>query len=186
MAHKPTMRISKTCAAPPGVVYDVLADLGSHVRWAGSEQRRDFRLLSLDAPGAPAIAGATFTTTGAMPMSRRHWEDRSTVTTAARPSLFEFTTDARAGTGAKQMVAGYTHRYEIAATGDGSTVTYTMTQERIAHPILRLGVPGMRTMMWRMGIPMFAGRGFRNLLREAEAAATRAQEPARANLSEVV
>jgi TusA-related sulfurtransferase len=65
------------------------------LRWGGQEQSGDFRLLSLAAPDGPATVGTTFSTTGAIPMSRKRWEDRSTVTVAARPSTFEFVTDAR-------------------------------------------------------------------------------------------
>jgi len=49
-----------------------------------------------------------------------------------------------------------------------------------ADPILRLALPAIRQMMWSMGIPMFAGRGFRNLLRDAESAAKPKAATARA------
>jgi len=165
------MRLSRTCAAPREAVFDMLADLRSHLRWAGSEQSRDFRLLSMDAPDGPARAGTVFTTTGTIPMSAKRWEDRSTVTVADRPSTFEFVTEAHAGRGSNAMQARYVHRYELAPTQTGCTVTYTMTQEQIAHPILRLALPVVRQMMWSVGIPKFAGRGFSNLLQDAEAAA---------------
>ena len=61
-------------------------------------------------------------------MSRKRWEDTSTVTVATRPSRFEFVTEGRVGSGRQAMVAGYTHDYEIAPAEGGSTVTYTMTQ----------------------------------------------------------
>lgn len=163
------MRLSKSCAAPPRAVYDMLADLRSHLRWAGQEQSKDFRLLTMTAPEGGARVGTVFTTTGTIPMSGRHWEDRSTVTVAEPGSTFEFLTEARAGVGPRAMVARYRHRYEIAAAEGGCKVTYTMTQEQIANPFLRLGLPVIRQMMWSVGIPMFAGRGFRNLLRESEA-----------------
>ena len=38
----------------------------------------------------------------------------------------------------------------------------------------------MKQMMWAMGIPMFAGRGLRNLLKDAEAAAKPEAATARA------
>lgn len=166
----PAMRLSRTCAAPREAVYDLLADLRSHLRWAGSEQSGDFRLLSMDAPDGPARVGSVFATTGTIPMSATRWEDRSTITVADRPSTFEFATEAHAGRGSNAMQARYVHRYELARTSTGCTVTYTMTQERIAHPILRLALPVVRQMMWSVGIPMFAGRGLRNLIKDAEAA----------------
>jgi hypothetical protein len=167
----PMIRFSKTCAAPREVVYDMLADLRSHLRWGGAEQSGDFRLLSMDAPDGPAVVGKVFATTGTIPMSVKRWEDRSTVTAAVRPSTFEFVTEGQVGHGRKAMMARYVHRYQIAAAQGGSTVTYTMTQEQIVNPFLRLALPVIRQMMWSVGIPMFAGRGFRNLLADAEAAA---------------
>jgi hypothetical protein len=158
-------------------VYDLLADLKSHIVWGGSEQNSDFRLLSLDAPDGVATAGTNFNTTGAIPMSGKRWEDSSTVTAAVRPAMFEFVTEARVGRGPQAMVARYRHRYEIAPIQSGSNVTYTMTQEQIANPILRLGLPVLREMMWAVGIPMFAGRGFRNLLKDAEAIGTAKLDP---------
>jgi hypothetical protein len=102
-------------------------------------------------------------------MSGKRWEDRSTVTVAVRPSTFEFITEARVGSGSRAMQARYVHRYEIAAIKSGSLVTYTMTQEQIANPFLRLALPVIRQLTWRFAIPMLAGRGFRNLLVDAEA-----------------
>jgi len=40
----------------------------------------------------------------------------------------------------------------------------------IGFGLWRLGMPGVRTMTWRFAIPMFAGRGFRNLLAAASKA----------------
>jgi hypothetical protein len=170
MGQQPGIRLSKTSAAPREVVYDMLADLRSHLRWAGAEQSSDFRLVSMDAPDGPATVGTAFATTGTIPMSASRWNDRSTVTVADRPSTFEFVTDGQVSRGRKSMLARYRHRYELAPAPGGCTVNYTMTQERITDPILRLGLPVVRQMMWSVGIPMFAGRGFRNLLADAEAA----------------
>ncbi|HSS93300.1 MAG TPA: SRPBCC family protein [Candidatus Dormibacteraeota bacterium] len=167
----PVARFSRTCAAPPEVVYDMLADLRSHLRWGGAKQRADFRLLSLNAPDGPASVGTIFATTGTIPMSGKRWEDSSTVCEAVRPSTFEFVTQGKVGSGPKAMMARYAHRYELAPVEGGSTVTYTMTQQQITNPFLRLALPVIRQMMWRVGIPMFAGRGFRNLLEDAEATA---------------
>ena len=161
----PGVRLSGDSAAPPGVVYDLLADLRSHLRWAGEMQSADFRLTSLDAPTGAAAKGTEFTSTGAIPMSGHTWRDESVVTEATRASVFEFLTDAHAG----GTVARYRHRYEISPSGEGSRVGYTMTQEHIDRPMWRLGLPGVRAMTWRFAIPSFAGRGFRNLLAAAAA-----------------
>jgi len=161
----PHLQISKLSNASPEAVYDLLADLHSHLEWAGTRQTRDFHLVSLEAPPGPATVGTTFTSTGVIPMSRRRLSDRSTVTAADRPLKFEITTQATAGK-RHAMTAVYRHRYEISPAAGGSRVTYRMRQLSITNPILRLG-PAMGWMTWLM-MPMFAGRGLRNLLALAE------------------
>ncbi len=168
--HLPQLQISRFSKASPEAVYDLLANLRTHIEWGGARQSREFRLFSLDAPPGPATVGTSFSSTGAIPMSRRHWSDRSTVTVADRPQKFEFTTQARAGE-RNAMTAVYRHAYEISPDAGGSRVTYRMTQLSITNPILRLG-PGMSRMTWLM-IPMFAGRGLRNLLALAEQSKSR-------------
>ncbi len=165
-------RFNRHCSAPPEVVYDLVADLGTHLTWGGADQKYQFRLLTLDAPAGPATVGATFASTGAIPMSLRKWNDRSTVTVAERPFSFEFVTQATMHRPRRSMEVTNRHRYEIAAAPGGSQVTYTFTQLNITHPLLRLGLPLVRAMTWRMGIPFMAGRGFRNLLAMAEKAAS--------------
>jgi len=169
--RNPSARISSHCEAGPEAVFDVLADLRTHLRWGGADQSADFRLLTLEAPAGPAVAGTTFSSTGTIPMSARRWSDHSTVTVADRPRRFEFTTDATAGAG-RAMSARYSHRYDISPEGSGSRVIYTMTQLEVTRPMLRMALPGIRQMTWRFAIPMFAGRGFRSLLALAGARAS--------------
>lgn len=168
-----SMRLTKRSSARPDVVYDLIADLRTHLTWGGTQQRSDFRLLSLDAPAGAATAGTTFSSTGSIPMSVRKWEDHSTVTVAERGRAFEFVTHATVHRSRRSMEATYRHRYEIAAApGGGSVVTYEFTELSSLNPFLRLGLPVVRTMTWRVGIPFLAGRGFRNLLAIAEKRAT--------------
>ncbi len=166
----PHLQLSRFCKAKPEAVYDLLADLRTHTEWGGARQSREFRLISLDAPPGPATVGTSFSSTGTIPMSRRHWSDHSTVTIADRPQRFEFTTQAMAGEG-KPMTAVYKHTYDISPAAGGSRVTYGMTQLAITNPILRLG-PAMGRVTWLM-IPMYAGRGLRNLLTLAEQSTSR-------------
>lgn len=161
--RQPTAKISLQCEARPEDVYDILADLRTHLEWGGARQSSDFRLLSLEAAAGPANVGTTFSSTGTIPMSGRRWKDRSTVTAADRPGKFEFTTDAQAGE-RNAMTARYRHRYEISPAAGGSRVTYTLTELAIANPMLRMSLPGIRQMTWQVAIPMFAGRGLRSLL----------------------
>jgi len=161
--QQPTAQISLPCEARPEDVFDILADLRTHLEWGGARQSSDFRLLSLEAAPGPAKVGTTFSSTGTIPMSRRQWQDRSTVTVADRPGTFEFTTEAQAGN-RNAMTASYRHHYEISPAAGGARVTYTLTELAIAKPMLRMSLPGIRQMTWLVAIPMFASRGFRSLL----------------------
>jgi hypothetical protein len=161
--HTRRVHFEQACAARPEVLYDLLNDLRTHLEWGGARQSRQFRLETLTAPAGPAIVGTSFASTGKLPMSGRRWNDRSTVTVALRPSTFEFVTEARAREAGGEMAARYVHRYEIAPDGAGSRVTYVLTEEHVAAPMLRFSVPGVRVMTWWLARFMFA-RGFRNLL----------------------
>jgi hypothetical protein len=169
-----SMHLTRLCSAPPEVVYDFLADLGTHLTWGGTEQTSDFRLLTLEAPAGPAGIGTTFASTGSIPMSSRRWKDRSKVTAAEPPTKFEFVTTATAPGARSTMEATYRHRYEITATPGGSKVSYTMTQLTMSNPMLRLGLPVLKELSWRLAIPFMAGHGFRNLLAMAEHSGLRA------------
>jgi hypothetical protein len=167
-----SMRLTRRSSAPPEVVYDVVADIRTHLTWGGAQQSRDFRLLSLDAPAGLATVGTSFTSTGSIPMSVRSWSDRSTVMIAERPQTFEFVTHATVHRPGRSMEATYRHRYQIAPAPGGSEVSYVFTQLEAVNPFLRLALPVVRTMTWRVGIPFLAGRGFRNLLALAEQSAS--------------
>jgi hypothetical protein len=151
-------------------VYDVLTDAGTYLEWAGRQQPRYFRLLSLDTHDGRLVAGATFSSTGSIPGSRRRFDDRSRVTVAERPSVFEFVTEATVP-GRRPMRATYRHRYELEGNGDGCRVRYTFRQEDLVDPMLRLGLPIVRDMSWKVGMPMMMRPGLRNLVRVAEARA---------------
>lgn len=162
------VRFSLPCTAPAEAVYDLLADLRTHLEWGGRDQTPLFRLLSLDTVSEPATPGMVFTSTGSIPGSLRRWQDRSEVVRAERPSLFEFVTEATAARGPKVMAATYRHRYELLPTDKGCRVGYSCRQERIADPMLRLRLPVVRSMAWKIGLPIMMKRGCRNLLRLAE------------------
>lgn len=167
--QQPSVNFSKFCRAPAEVVYGLLTDVRSHMEWGGEHQRRIFRLLSLEAPEGPATVGTEFTSSGVIPASWHHFEDRSRVTQAVDNSIFEFVTHSTVRYGAsKKMEADYVHRYELTPEADGCRVTYTFRQERISNPMLRLSLPLIKTITWKMGIPFMMKRGFDNLLEMAE------------------
>ena len=162
------MILDARCAASPSAVYDELADLSTHVDWAGRRQYPGFRLLSLRGTG-PAETGTEFTSVGSIPMARSRWENQNEVVEARSPEILEFHTDGlivwRSG---KRTEARYEHRYEIGSDGTGSRVAYRLRQTAIANPPLRMRLPLMRTLTHRVMIPRFCRRGFANLLRAAE------------------
>lgn len=57
--------------------------------------------LYMDLHAIPTAPGFVFTSTGTIPGSRWRWHDRSMVTEAERPSLFEFVTEAAAAVAAR-------------------------------------------------------------------------------------
>lgn len=165
---RPCATFGLACRAPAEAVYDLLADPATHLEWGGRRQNRMFRLVSLQGPKAPATVGTVFTSAGRIPGSRRHFEDRSTVTVANRPSTFELATASTAGRGSAVMEATFRHRYELHPDGEGCRLVYTLSQEQIERPILRFRLVPMRAMMWKVGIPSMMRRGCANLVRMAE------------------
>ncbi|HEX9098101.1 MAG TPA: SRPBCC family protein [Candidatus Dormibacteraeota bacterium] len=170
--QQPSLRVSLSCPAGPGEVYDVLADLQTHLEWGGTRQPRSFRVLSLAAPPSAAIEGTVFTSTGSQPMSKRRWEDRSTVTVADRPRAFEFVTEGTLGE-RNPMTGRYQHRFEIAPEAAGSRITYTVSQLAVANPTLRYSLPVLRQLVWRIVFPKLSERGLRNLFAYIDEHATR-------------
>ncbi len=155
--------------APAEAVYDVLAEVQTHLTWGGERQKKNMRLLTVDAPEGPASVGTEFATTGADPMGR--FTDRSVVTEARRPSLFEFVTEAHLET-KKGKVADWTnvHRYELVAQAGGCHITYTIRITRIS------ALPGMLAIFNMPVLSVLSGkvaariarRGVRNLTELAE------------------
>ncbi|MGA9162234.1 MAG: hypothetical protein WB297_15400 [Actinomycetota bacterium] len=103
-------------------------------------------------------------------MARSRSENENQVVEARPPEILEFHTDAlivwRSG---KRTEARYEHRFEIGSDGTGSRVVYRLRQTAISNPPLRMRLPVMRTMTHWVMMPLFAKRGFANLMRAAEA-----------------
>jgi hypothetical protein len=164
------VRLEEACRAPSEAVYDLLADLRSHLEWGGSRQPKEsFRLLSIEAPEGPASVGTEFRTTGADPSGS--FADSSVVTEATRPSRFEFVTEARLTTKRGRAVEWTNvHRYDLAATSGGCRITYTLTIARISElpgALAMFKVPGLRSLGLKASAS-YARKGLRNLARMAE------------------
>lgn len=164
------VHLGEACKAPPEAVYELLADIRSHLEWAGNRQpKKNFRLLSLEAPEGPASVGTEFRSTGADPMGR--FADSSVVTEASRPSLLEFVTEARLST-KKGKVVEWTnvHRYELAPEAGGCRISYTLRAVRISElpgSMAMFKVPGLRWVGLKVSAS-YARRSVRNLARMAE------------------
>lgn len=163
------VRLEETCRAPAEAVYDLLADIPGHLEWAGRQQRKNYRLLSIDAPEGPARAGTEFVSTGADAMGT--FADSSVVTEATRGRLFEFVTEAKLSTKKGKVVEWTTvHRYEIAPRADGCGIVYTFRTVRMSElpgALVAFNIPGLRAIGLRIGGSNLR-RGFRNLARLAE------------------
>jgi hypothetical protein len=158
--------------AAPDAVYRVVADVATHLDWAGERARdKRFRLLTLDAAGGPASVGTTFASTGANSKNGgMTFHDRSTVTDATPPRAFAFETESRLERRHRPTWHGrFAHRYTITSDGSGARVDYTCAvypgnyRPYWLHPLCR---PATRRMVQRA-----MRRNMENLARLAEAAA---------------
>jgi len=164
-------KVTTTTPASRADVYAVLTHLDTYCRWAGEDQLRPFRLLAI--AGGPDVAltvGDEWSSRGKIPLHRPSFDDHSRVTEAEPGRAFEYVTESRiARRGAHgPREATYRHRYQLVADGSGVTsITYTMTELRSAHPMLRMAIPGLRAMTWATGVRLMARRGAHNIARLA-------------------
>jgi hypothetical protein len=161
--------LEEPCTAPPEVVFDLLSNVPGHLEWGGRQQKKRYRLLSVEAPEGPATVGTEFRTTGADAMGE--FADSSVVTEATRPSVFEFVTEARLTT-KKGSVVEWTniHRYELIANEGGCVISYLFRVLRISElpgPMVAFKIPGLRAIGLRVGGSNLR-IGLRNLARLAE------------------
>jgi Polyketide cyclase / dehydrase and lipid transport len=151
------------CAAPPQVVYELLADLRTHVVWGGQTNRMHQRLLTMECPDGPATVGTVFRSVGYT--SHGLWHDRSEVTVASPPSVFEFTTRGTMQT-KPPFHGAWVHRYEVQPDGAGSTITYRcqwqLTKSVGNRPRLR------RSVFCKLVLPTIWESGLRGLATMAE------------------
>lgn len=163
------IRVEERSQARAEVVFDLLADLRSHLVWAGERQGKKARLVSLEAPDGPAGVGTEFRTEGMDPMGR--FTDVSVVTEATRPRVFEFLTEARLQTkSGKGVDWTNVHRYELAPEGGSCRIRSTVRITRISElpGMLRVfNVPVLSALALKASKGQ-ARRGVRNLARMAE------------------
>ncbi len=162
--RNPILRFEGSSQAPAEAIYDLLADLGSHLEWAGRRQLETTRLLTMEAPSGPAAVGTEFVSTGSDGKVAR-WSDRSVVTEATRPEVFEFVTEGRreGKPGSRPWLSTAVHRYELAPEGNGCRVTYTEDLTRLAGAPRITFARGINRIVFRVSAK-YMRRGFQGLL----------------------
>jgi len=162
------VRFEGSSKAPAEAVYELLADLRSHLEWAGAKQLETTRLLTMEAPAGPATVGTEFVTTGSDGKVAR-FADRSVVTEATRPAVFEFVTQSsRQGKpGSRPWHVTLVHRYEIDSEPNGCRVTYTEEITRMSGAPRAFAMPGIRRLIYRISA-RYMRRGFDALIAMAE------------------
>jgi hypothetical protein len=163
------VRVEATSAAAPETVYGLLADLSSHLVWAGERQAKKTRLLTIDAPAGPAVVGTEWRSTGADPMGT--FSDRSVVTEATPGKAFEFVTEAHLATkrGPSCDWTGV-ERYELEPVDGGCRIVATSRITRITDlpgMVALFNVPGLRELGLKVSAKV-SRRTVRNLARVAE------------------
>ena len=165
-----SVHLEESCKAQAETVYDLLADIRSHLEWGGTMQpKENFRLLTVETTERPAVVGTEFRSTGADAMGG--FADTSVVTEASRPGVFEFVTEARLTT-KKGPVVEWTnvHHYELASQGEGCRISYTLQIARISAlpgALKMFRIPGLRALGLKASAS-YARRGLRNLVAMAE------------------
>jgi uncharacterized protein YndB with AHSA1/START domain len=159
----------QTTSAPAEIVYETLADLRTHAEWGGAGQKKNTRIVSIDAPEGPAQVGTEFSSRGKDPMG--DFSDRSVVTEATPPKVFEFVTEAHLDTKkGKSADLTLVHRYELETSNARCRILYTGRTTRISEMFGMLGlfnVPVLRS----LGLKASSGvakRGLANLAKLAE------------------
>jgi hypothetical protein len=166
--RNPVLRFEGSCGASAETVFDLLADLQSHLEWGGQRQLETTRLLTMEAPTGPAGVGTEFLTTGSDGKVAR-WSDRSVVTEAIRPEVFEFVTEGRreGKPGSRPWLSTAVHRYGIVSEPGGCRVTYTQDLTRLAGAPKVFTAPGVSRIVFRLSAK-YMRRGFEALLGLAE------------------
>jgi hypothetical protein len=161
--------VSEETSASPETVYDLLADLSTHIEWGGSwHPSRTQRLQSMQAPEGPATVGVEFWSVGTT--TAGSWHDRSTVTAATRPEVFEFVTDGilRDREDNDRMLLKAVHRYELTPSENGAVITYLLSASLTVQAPPGDMHPRLPAVIFNLLVPTVIERGTKNLARMAE------------------
>ena len=122
----------------------------------------------MEAPEGAATVGVEFWSIGTT--SAGSWHDRSTVTAASRPNLFEFVTSGtlRDRGDLDRMFLHAVHRYEIEPAEGGSTVHYFLSAKLTLQAPPGDTHPRLPAVIFNLIVPAVIERGTKNLVRMAE------------------
>jgi hypothetical protein len=161
----PDLVVSQGASVPPERIYATLADLSTHTTWAGSMHgKKNFGLRTLEASAAPAVVGTEFRSTGADPMGS--FTDRSVVTEATSPTVFEFVTEGHLEPkrrGKPTNDTRITYRFEIAPSSIGSSLTYRAHMSKWTNAPALLRSAPLRPIA-RLAMKSYAKKMLRNLV----------------------
>ncbi len=160
----PDLVVWQSARVPPARIYATLTNLATHTTWAGSMHgKKNFGLRTLEAAADPAVVGTEFHSTGDDPMGS--FTDRSVVTEATSPSVFEFVTEGHLEPKKQDKPAcdtRITYLFEIAPEGAGSAVTYRVHISKWTNAPVVLRSAALRPIA-RIATKSYAKRMLRNL-----------------------
>jgi len=122
-----TFHVELQTDVSPGDLYATLADVNTHLTWAGKQAPyKGFRLLDMDAPAGQATVGTTWKSNGANSGNgSMTFHDESTVVQAGPGKAFGFDTEStlerRNG---ETWLCLFEHRYTIRPAEGGSIIVY--------------------------------------------------------------
>lgn len=162
-----TFRATIHTTASPEAVYDVLADVNTHIVWEGREaHEKSFRLLTLEAPAGQATVGTRFSSSGAN-MLRSRFNDHSEVVDATPGKAFAYETESTLiRRHVKPVLSHFSHRYTIEPRPGGSVIAYEADARFRNYVPFWLRMP-MRPMS-KMTAERWTRKHMRNLARLAE------------------
>ena len=119
--------------APSEVVYGLLANPSEHMEWAGRRaKKKNFRLVSVEAPDGVAQVGTEFSSVGAD--SAGTFNDRSRVTEATPSRVFAFETNARLERKKGATLEMHArHGYELQPESAGTRIRYGFAIDRVNY-----------------------------------------------------
>jgi len=164
-----TFRVSVASTASPDAIYSVLADLNTHLVWAGEQSPdKHFRLLTMEGAPTAATVGDRFSSRGAN-MGSMVFADSSMVVEAERGARFGFDTESVLERQHRpNWHARFANRYTITPDGTGSVLGYTC--QVWPHNYVPFWLHPLMRPLTRVAVPRAVRKNMENLAALSEAA----------------